>query len=102
MPTTRRLRLSMRVVNTLAPDPAKSQTLNRFAGAHQVTSGGRLPHASCLASAPAPRNAQRTAPVRRSNPITELKWAPAGKHDSLQPPGWLARHAVTPAGCVYN
>ena len=107
MPTTARSCPAVRARKTFAPEPAKSHNENRLAGpiavaggAHHVTLSGWLPQASCHASAPDPRNDQRGSPVRRSNAITELNRASAGRHASLQPPGAAARQAATAAGCV--
>src|SRR5262245_54304587 len=109
MPTTSRTRPLTTARNTLAPEPAKSHTLNKFAGpvavagaAHQVTVTGCVPQARRHASRPAPRNDQRGVPVRMSNATTELVRASAGKQDSLQPPGAALRQASTVAGCVYG
>ncbi|MNC85008.1 hypothetical protein D3C83_05790 [compost metagenome] len=101
MPTTVRVRPCTRARNTLAPEPAKSQTLKLFShGGHQL--GAFSPQPRRRASGPAPRKDQRGLPVRRSNATTELKYALSGKQASLQPPGAAARHAVTDAGCAYS
>src|ERR1044071_8679306 len=110
MPTMSRMRPLIEAAITLGPEPAKSQTENGAAShgddgsgaGHHVTLRGKVPHASCRASAPAPRNAQRMRPVCRSNATTELKCASREKQLSLQRLASAARHAVTSLGCVYS
>src|SRR5262245_14354767 len=101
IPATSRGLPPPRTRNTFTPEPAKSHVLKLFShGGHHDGAGS--PHASRRASGPAPRNDHRTAPVRRSKAITELKCAFAEKQDSSHLSGSALRHAVTDAGWKYS